>query len=118
MKELLLVTILVLFHCTLGQQGFLTRNELSALLDLRSSLGIRSTDWPIKSNPCKQWTGIQCRNGRVIGINISGLKRTRVGRLNPSFSVDSLANCTFLDSCPLLAGVGFYWPVCAPNPQR
>lgn len=98
MKELLLVTILVLFHCTLGQQGFLTRNELSALFDLRSSLGIRSTDWPIKSNPCKQWTGIQCRNGRVIGINISGLKRTRVGRLNPSFSVDSLANCTFLES--------------------
>nr|TKS07328.1 putative LRR receptor-like serine/threonine-protein kinase [Populus alba] len=99
MKELLLVTILVLFHCTLGQQGFLkSRNELSALLDLRSSLGIRSTDWPIKSGPCKHWTGIQCRDGRVIGINISGLKRTRVGLLNPSFSVDSLVNCTFLES--------------------
>ncbi|KAJ6687246.1 hypothetical protein OIU79_016878 [Salix purpurea] len=99
MNELLLVTILVLFHCTLGQQDFLkSRNELSALFDLRSSLGIRSTDWPIKYNPCKQWRGIQCRNGRVTGINISGFKRTRVGRLNPSFSVESLANCTLLET--------------------
>ncbi|KAF9688525.1 hypothetical protein SADUNF_Sadunf02G0206100 [Salix dunnii] len=99
MNELLLVTILLLFHCNLAQQDFLkSRNELSALFDLRSSLGIRSTDWPIKSNPCKQWRGIQCRNGRVTGINISGFKRTRVGRLNPSFSVESLANCTFLES--------------------
>ncbi|KAJ6728913.1 hypothetical protein OIU85_019895 [Salix viminalis] len=99
MNELLLVTILVLFHCTLGQQDFLkSSNELSALFDLRSSLGIRSTDWPIKYNPCKKWRGIQCRNGRVTGINISGFKRTRVGRLNPSFSVESLANCTFLET--------------------
>ncbi|KAJ6389866.1 hypothetical protein OIU77_024159 [Salix suchowensis] len=99
MNELLLFTILVLFHCTLGQQDFLnSRNELSALFDLRSSLGIRSTDWPIKYNPCKQWRGIQCRNGRVTGINISGFKRTRVGRLNPSFSVESLANCTLLET--------------------
>ncbi|KAJ6403594.1 hypothetical protein OIU84_011916 [Salix udensis] len=99
MNELLLVTILVLFHCTLGQQDFLkSRSELSALFDLRSSLGIRSTDWPIKYNPCKQWRGIQCRNGRVTGINISGFKRTRVGRLNPSFSVESLANCPFLET--------------------
>ncbi|CAK7349301.1 unnamed protein product [Dovyalis caffra] len=99
MKEFLLVTILVLFQCTLGQQDFLkSRIERSALLDIRSSLGIRSTDWPIKSNPCKRWTGIQCRNGRVNGINISGFKRTRAGRLSPSFSVDSLANFTFLES--------------------
>jgi len=99
MRGFLLVTILVLLQCTLGQQDFFkSRIERSALLDLRSSLGIRSTDWPIKSNPCKKWTGIQCRNGRVTGINISGFKRTRAGRLNPSFSVGSLANLTFLES--------------------
>ncbi|KAJ1388414.1 Serine-threonine/tyrosine-protein kinase, catalytic domain [Sesbania bispinosa] len=60
--------------------------------------GIRAKDWPIKTEPCRNWTGVQCRNGRVVGINVSGLKRTRVGRLNPSFEVDSLANFTLLDS--------------------
>ncbi|XP_071723966.1 probable LRR receptor-like serine/threonine-protein kinase At2g16250 [Rutidosis leptorrhynchoides] len=73
-------------------------DERLALLDLRSSLGIRAKDWPIKSNPCSSWTGIHCQNGVVTGINISGLKRTRLGRLNPQFSVDSLANLTRLVS--------------------
>lgn len=72
--------------------------ELSALLDLRSSLGLRGKDWPIKSDPCSFWIGIDCRNGRVIGINVSGLRRTRVGRLNPRFAVDSLSRLTFLTS--------------------
>lgn len=94
-----LVLILLLIHCTLAQQVFLNSGiERLALLDLRSSLGIRSRDWPIKSDPCRNWTGIQCTNGRVSGINISGFRRTHYGRLNPSFNVDSLGNFTFLNS--------------------
>nr|XP_043622718.1 probable LRR receptor-like serine/threonine-protein kinase At2g16250 [Erigeron canadensis] len=74
------------------------REERAALLQLRSSLGIRSKQWPIKLNPCLNWVGILCRNGSVIGINISGFKRTRVGRRNPQFAVDSLVNLTNLVS--------------------
>lgn len=71
--------------------------ERSALLSLRTSLGLRGKDWPIKKDPCT-WVGLRCRSGRVIGITVSGLKRTRLGRLNPRFAVDSLANLTHLVS--------------------
>lgn len=70
-------------------------SERSALLDLRSSLGLRGKDWPIKIEPC-EWRGVDCLNGRVIGITVSGLRRTRLGRVNPVFAVDSLANLTSL----------------------
>lgn len=70
-------------------------SERSALLDLRSSLGLRGKDWPIKREPC-EWRGVDCLNGRVIGITVSGLRRTRLGRVNPVFAVDSLANLTSL----------------------
>ncbi|XP_052201039.1 probable LRR receptor-like serine/threonine-protein kinase At2g16250 [Diospyros lotus] len=66
--------------------------DQSALLDLRSSLGLRAKDWPRKADPCSNWTGVECRSGRVVGINVSGLKRTRAGRENPRFAVDALAN--------------------------
>ncbi|KAL6960295.1 hypothetical protein U1Q18_005821 [Sarracenia purpurea var. burkii] len=69
--------------------------ERSALLDLRSSLGLRAKDWARRGEPCS-WTGVNCRNGRVVGINVSGLRRTRVGRQNPRFAVDSLVNFTLL----------------------
>ncbi|CAK9142555.1 unnamed protein product [Ilex paraguariensis] len=72
--------------------------ERLALLQLRSSLGLRTKEWPIKHDPCLNWTGIQCFNGRVIGINISGFKRTRIGSQNPLFSVDALSNFTLLQS--------------------
>ncbi|KVI06562.1 probable LRR receptor-like serine/threonine-protein kinase At2g16250 [Cynara cardunculus var. scolymus] len=72
--------------------------ERAALLDLRASLGIRARYWPRKSDPCTNWTGLECRNGRVIGINLSGLRRTRSGLLNPGFAIDSLVNCTQLVS--------------------
>nr|AMM43076.1 LRR-RLK [Vernicia montana] len=72
--------------------------ERFALLQLRSSLGIRSKEWPRKTNPCLNWTGITCKNGSVSGINISGFRRTRLGSLNPQFSVDALANLTQLSS--------------------
>ncbi|KAG7579320.1 Leucine-rich repeat [Arabidopsis thaliana x Arabidopsis arenosa] len=71
-------------------------SEKLILLNLRSSLGLRGTDWPIKGDPCVVWRGIQCENGSVIGINISGFRRTRIGKQNPQFAVDPLRNLTRL----------------------
>ncbi|KAJ4897007.1 putative LRR receptor-like serine/threonine-protein kinase [Raphanus sativus] len=76
-------------------------DERLALLRLRSTLGLRGTDWPIKGDPCLVWRGIQCDlNGSVVvvGINISGFKRTRIGKRNPRFfsSLEPLANLTSL----------------------
>ncbi|KAF2305922.1 hypothetical protein GH714_008885 [Hevea brasiliensis] len=70
--------------------------EQAALLELRSSLGIRSEEWPTKANPCLNWAGVACQNGSVSGINISGFRRTRLGSQNPQFSVDAIANLTHL----------------------
>ncbi|PIA52668.1 hypothetical protein AQUCO_01000498v1 [Aquilegia coerulea] len=94
---------LLFFKCssTFGQQLVPLSSDLErqALLDLRSSLGIRARDWPRKADPCLVWIGVQCQqNGRVIGINVSGFRRTRVGRQNPQFVVDSLLNFTLLVS--------------------
>ncbi|KAL2458092.1 putative LRR receptor-like serine/threonine-protein kinase [Forsythia ovata] len=75
-----------------------SNSEWRALQDLRSSLGIRARYWPRKTNPCLNWTGIECQNGRVIGINLSGLKRTRLGKLNPRFAIESLPDFTLLSS--------------------
>ncbi|KAF2615040.1 hypothetical protein F2Q70_00010538 [Brassica cretica] len=72
-------------------------DERLTLLRLRSTLGLRGTDWPIKGDPCRLWRGIQCNsNGSIVGINISGLRRTRLGKQNPRFSVDPLVNLTSL----------------------
>ncbi|XP_027332518.1 probable LRR receptor-like serine/threonine-protein kinase At2g16250 [Abrus precatorius] len=89
------VTMLLMVGLTMGLSS---RIEWSALRELRSSLGIRAKDWPIKTEPCRNWTGVQCRNGRVVGINVSGLRRTRLGKLNQRFEVDSLVNFTLLES--------------------
>ncbi|CAK9161412.1 unnamed protein product [Ilex paraguariensis] len=88
----------LLFNSSLEQLNvpLSSRVERLALLQLRSSLGLRAKEWPIKADPCFNWTGIQCQNGRVIGINISGFQRTRIGSQNPQFSVDALSNFTFL----------------------
>lgn len=72
--------------------------EKFVLLQLRSSLGLRAKEWPIKGNPCVNWAGIGCKNGRVTEINISGFKRTRAGSQTPKFSVDALQNLTLLES--------------------
>ncbi|KAK9286156.1 hypothetical protein L1049_014538 [Liquidambar formosana] len=94
-----LALVFLLFHSTLEQQGPLSSlTEFAALFELRSSLGLRSRDWPRKVDPCSQWNGVQCRNGRVVGINISGFRRTRIGSLNPQFAVDALGNFTLLES--------------------
>ncbi|XP_057965711.1 probable LRR receptor-like serine/threonine-protein kinase At2g16250 [Malania oleifera] len=93
---LALTILFVAFRCTFEQLTLPI--ERAALLQLRSSLGLRSKEWPRKADPCSRWIGVQCRDGRVVGINISGFRRTRVGAQNPQFSVDALANLTRLES--------------------
>ncbi|KAG1348092.1 putative LRR receptor-like serine/threonine-protein kinase [Cocos nucifera] len=72
--------------------------ELAALFSLRSSLGLRARDWPRRADSCSAWTGVRCRFGRVVSLNLSGLRRTRRGRQNPRFAVDGLQNLTRLVS--------------------
>ncbi|KAG4382392.1 hypothetical protein JHK82_039063 [Glycine max] len=92
------VTVLLLMIGLTMGMSLSSRTEWFALRELRQSLEIRAKYWPIKAEPCGNWTGVQCRNGRVVGINVSGLRRTRWGRLNPSFEVDSLVNFTLLET--------------------
>ncbi|XWS14572.1 hypothetical protein CRYUN_Cryun35bG0021500 [Craigia yunnanensis] len=95
----LLAVILFLIQCVLAQRVSISSPlERRALLDLRSSLGLRGKDWPIKADPCTSWLGVQCQNGAVKNITVSGLRRTRFGRINPRFNVDSLVNLTRLVS--------------------
>ncbi|ESW08163.1 hypothetical protein PHAVU_009G023800 [Phaseolus vulgaris] len=94
-----LLLLLVVSQVTLEQiEPLSSSEERESLLELRASLGLRSKEWPRKPDPCLLWVGITCQNGRVVGINISGFKRTRIGRRNPQFSADALANFTLLQS--------------------
>ncbi|KAF3320490.1 LRR receptor-like serine/threonine-protein kinase [Carex littledalei] len=77
-------------------QPLSSSSDLLALYSLRGSLGLRARDWPRGSDPCSNWTGVTCQMGRVVGLEISGLKRTRLGRQNPRFAVDGLQNLTRL----------------------
>ncbi|THG09389.1 hypothetical protein TEA_022462 [Camellia sinensis var. sinensis] len=96
--QLKVALLLLLINSVLTQQvvRLSSRSEFSALLDLRSSLGIRAKDWPRKTDPCSRWRGVECRTGQVVGITLSGLRRTPAGGRNPGFAVDSLANFTLL----------------------
>nr|XP_016441100.1 PREDICTED: probable LRR receptor-like serine/threonine-protein kinase At2g16250 isoform X2 [Nicotiana tabacum] len=90
---------LLFFYSVLAKQNQLSSNlEHQDLLNLRSSLGIRARDWPRKSDPCSNWTGIGCTNGKVTSIKLTGLRRSHKGSLFPQFAVDSLANFTQLTS--------------------
>ncbi|XP_057456400.1 probable LRR receptor-like serine/threonine-protein kinase At2g16250 [Lotus japonicus] len=96
----LLFLLLFNFEFTLEQvvvEPLSSTAERAALLQLRSSLGLRSKEWPIKGDPCFIWSGVSCQNGSVVGINISGFRRTRLGKQNPKFSVEALANLTLLE---------------------
>ena len=111
LKFLLLV---LFFESTFEQQQerLTSPIERAALLGLRSSLGLRSRDWPRKVDPCSVWNGIKCENGSVSEINISGFKRTRIGSQNPQFKVDYLVNLTRLKS---FNASGFYLPGSIPD---
>ncbi|KAL7118771.1 hypothetical protein ACP275_02G022600 [Erythranthe tilingii] len=93
-----LCVLFLLFGCTIQQQLLVSRQDRLVLLQLRSSLGLRAKEWPVKSDPCTSWAGIRCTNGRVTEINISGFRRTRRGSQNPQFSVEPLQNLTLLSS--------------------
>ncbi|KAL4180603.1 hypothetical protein AMTRI_Chr13g92920 [Amborella trichopoda] len=101
---LLLLSFLLIFSSSSPQtktvaQQLSSHMDRGALFSLRSSLGFRSRDWPRKADPCTQWVGVQCNGaGQVVGLNISGLRRTRIGRMNPRFSADALINLTLLSS--------------------
>ncbi|KAM7514134.1 hypothetical protein LguiA_003717 [Lonicera macranthoides] len=91
--------LFLLIGSVLTQQLQLSSSaDRSALFELRWSLGIRARDWPRKVDPCLEWVGVECINGRVVGINLTSCRRSRIGRLNPRFSVDSLVNFTVLVS--------------------
>ena len=72
--------------------------EFTTLLELRSSLGLRSKEWSIKFDHCWFWCNVQCRNERVVRIDISGFRRTRLGNRNPEFDVDALTSLTLLEA--------------------
>ncbi|XVE65727.1 hypothetical protein DITRI_Ditri08aG0022600 [Diplodiscus trichospermus] len=109
----LLAVILFLIQCVLAQRVSISSQiERRALLDLRSSLGLRAKDWPIKADPCTSWRGVQCQNGSVRSITVSGLRRTRLGRLNPRFNIDSLVKLSGLTS---FNASGFQLPGSIPD---
>ncbi|XP_070020847.1 probable LRR receptor-like serine/threonine-protein kinase At2g16250 [Nicotiana sylvestris] len=97
-KVFFLYFIIFLLFDSTYEQLLSWREERLALIQLRSSLGLRAKEWPIKANPCTNWRGIICKNGHVTEINISGFKRTRIGEQNPQFLIDSLQNLTLLES--------------------
>ncbi|KAI3674457.1 hypothetical protein L2E82_52282 [Cichorium intybus] len=115
-SNLLVLFFLLFFRSSFQQQHqslpLNSTAERAALLQLRASLGLRATEWPRKSDPCLTWIGLVCQDGRVVGINISGFKRTPLGNQNPKFSVDALANFTKLIS---FNASGFSLPGSIPN---
>ncbi|KAG9130185.1 hypothetical protein Leryth_018768 [Lithospermum erythrorhizon] len=97
-----IVCCLLLFDFSVEQQEniLVLGEERIALIELRSSLGIRAKEWPIKKNPCTDWVGVSCSpsNSRVVEINISRFTRTIKGSQNPLFSVDAMQNLTALEA--------------------
>ncbi|CAM0876482.1 unnamed protein product [Alopecurus aequalis] len=81
-----------------GQAQPLPRQDLEALYGLRGSLGLRARDWPDRADPCAAWAGVACRAGRVAGIRLAGLRRTRAGALSAAFAVDALRGLAALES--------------------
>ncbi|KAL3321851.1 hypothetical protein AABB24_039463 [Solanum stoloniferum] len=96
MLKITLFFFFLFFYSVLSNQ--ISNLEHKALLDLRSSLHIRAKNWPRKSNPCTNWTGIHCNNDKVVGIKLTGLRRIHKGNMSLQFAVDSLANFTHLTS--------------------
>ncbi|RLN43470.1 putative LRR receptor-like serine/threonine-protein kinase [Panicum miliaceum] len=94
---LLLVALAAAPGAVLAQGNLTSRSDLRGLYALRGSLGLRARDWPRHADPCAAWAGVGCRGGRVVSLTLVGLRRTRLGRLNPRFQVDGLRNLTRLE---------------------
>jgi hypothetical protein len=95
---LLLVALAAAPGAVLAQGNLTSRSDLVGLYALRGSLGLRARDWPRHADPCTAWAGVGCRAGRVVSLNLVGLRRTRLGRLSPRFDVDGLRNLTRLEA--------------------
>ncbi|NP_001182936.1 putative leucine-rich repeat protein kinase family protein precursor [Zea mays] len=95
---LLLVALAAAPWAVLAQGNLTSRSDLAGLYALRGSLGLRARDWPRRADPCTAWAGVGCRAGRVVSLNLAGLRRTRLGRLSPRFDVDGLRNLTRLEA--------------------
>ncbi|KAM0902142.1 hypothetical protein ACQ4PT_019486 [Festuca glaucescens] len=97
----LLLLPLLLSSAALAQQGQgqpLLPQDFAALHGLRASLGLRARDWPDRADPCAAWAGVACRAGRVAGIRLAGLRRTRAGARSAAFAVDALRGLEALQS--------------------
>ncbi|CAL9750494.1 unnamed protein product [Musa acuminata subsp. burmannicoides] len=95
----LVLVLVVALWCAAAAQNLSSVSDLSGLYSLRASLGLRARDWPRRVEPCTSWAGVACSAaGRVLGVDLSGLRRTRLGRQNPRFAVDGLRNLTQLRS--------------------
>ncbi|KAL0926111.1 hypothetical protein M5K25_004502 [Dendrobium thyrsiflorum] len=94
----ILLALTALLPVSTGQT-ISSSTDLAALYSLRASLSLRARDWPRGADPCSSWTGVGCdASGHVISLNLHGLRRTRLGRMNPRFAVDGLKNLSFLTS--------------------
>ncbi|RWW60414.1 hypothetical protein BHE74_00032590 [Ensete ventricosum] len=95
----LVLVLVVALWCAAAAQNLSSVSDLSGLYSLRASLGLRARDWPRRVDPCTSWAGVACSAaGRVVGVDLSGLRRTRLGRQGPQFAVDGLRNLTQLRS--------------------
>ncbi|KAI0527186.1 hypothetical protein KFK09_002785 [Dendrobium nobile] len=107
-----LIFLLVVQAAAVAADRLLSEEDLTGLYSLRTSLGIRSRAWPRKTDPCSNWTGVACRSGRVVELNLTGLHRSRLGRLNPRFAIDGVRNLTALER---FVGAGFQLPGPIPD---
>ncbi|WVZ61805.1 hypothetical protein U9M48_011621 [Paspalum notatum var. saurae] len=93
----LLVIFVAVLASTAQAQQLSSRGDLAGLHSLRADLGLRARDWPLKSDPCASWAGVACRGGRVVGVTVAGLRRTRRGAAAPRMALDGLRNLTALE---------------------
>jgi hypothetical protein len=79
-------------------QPLASRPDRAGLRSLRASLGLRARDWPLRSDPCAEWAGVACRAGRVVGVTVAGLRRTRLAALAPRLALDGLRSLAALET--------------------
>ncbi|PKA49699.1 putative LRR receptor-like serine/threonine-protein kinase [Apostasia shenzhenica] len=92
-----LLLIAAAFLAFAAGQNLSSAGDLAALYSLRASLGLRARDWPRRADPCSAWAGVGCdAGGRVVSLDLHGLRRTRLARRNPRFAVEGIQNLTRL----------------------